>query len=61
MANDKQYIQFFSRNQVADIIGITTRTVDRWIGQGTLKRVKVGGIVRIPRTSLEKVLGGISE
>jgi excisionase family DNA binding protein len=51
---------FYTRNQVAKIIGITPRTVDRWIGKGTLKRVKVGGIVRIPHSSLDKVLGGIN-
>jgi excisionase family DNA binding protein len=52
---------FYSRNDVANIIGITPRTVDRWIESGILKRIKVGGIVRIPQSSLAKVLGGSIE
>lgn len=52
---------FYSRNDVAKIIGISPRTVDRWIESGILKRIKVGGIVRIPQTSLSKVLGGSDE
>jgi|TARA_R100001594_G_scaffold142350_1_gene189165 excisionase family DNA binding protein len=52
---------FYSRNDVAKIIGITPRTVDRWIESGILKRIKVGGIVRIPKSSLANILGGIDE
>ncbi len=40
---------------------VSTRTIDRWLDAGKLKRVKLGdrrgSIVRITHASLEKLIG----
>ncbi|HET6380308.1 MAG TPA: biotin carboxylase N-terminal domain-containing protein [candidate division Zixibacteria bacterium] len=38
--------------QVADRLGVTVRTVQRWVAQGRLPARRVGGRVRIPRDGL---------
>ncbi len=45
--------------QVAEELGVTTRTVQRWIGDGRLPAERVGGRLRVSRSSLAAV-GGAS-
>jgi excisionase family DNA binding protein len=45
-----------TRREVADIIGVSTRTVDRIIAAGRLAFVRVGGGVRIPAEELDRYL-----
>jgi excisionase family DNA binding protein len=42
--------------EVARILRVTTRTVERYCKQGRLRAVKVGRLWRIPRSSLEEFL-----
>ena len=42
--------------QVADELGVTTRTVQRWIADGRLSAVRVGSRVRVSRASLGAVM-----
>jgi len=43
--------------QVADFLGVSTRTVFSWIAQGKIKAVKIGNrITRIPDGELSKVV-----
>ena len=41
--------------QVADELGVTVRTVQRWIADGRLPATRVGGRVRVSRSSLAEV------
>ena len=41
--------------QVADQLGVTVRTVQRWIADGRLPATRVGGRVRVSRSSLSAV------
>ena len=42
--------------QIADYIGVTDTTVYRWIKNGQLAAVRIGGTVRVKRTDLDRVL-----
>jgi excisionase family DNA binding protein len=42
--------------EVARILRVTVRTVERYCKQGKLRAVKVGRLWRIPRSSLEEFL-----
>jgi excisionase family DNA binding protein len=42
--------------EVARILRVTVRTVERYCAQGKLRAVKVGRLWRIPRSSLEELL-----
>jgi len=44
--------------QVADELGVTVRTVQRWVVDGRLPATKVGGRVRVSRSSLGAVASG---
>ena len=42
---------------VADLLGVSVRTVRRWIADGTLPSTKVGGTRLIAGEDLERALG----
>jgi excisionase family DNA binding protein len=44
---------FYSISDVAHALGVSTKTVDRWIKSGELAAHKVGRQWRISRTDLE--------
>ena len=44
--------------QVADELGVTVRTVQRWVADGRLPATRVGGRVRVSRSSLGTVAAG---
>ena len=44
--------------QVADELGVTVRTVQRWIADGRLPAIRVGSRVRVSRSSLSAVADG---
>ncbi len=46
-----------TRKEVGDLLSMTTRTVDRRIGDGKLKTVKVEGKVLILKSSVDALLG----
>ncbi len=41
--------------QVAEELGVTVRTVQRWVADGRLRALRVGGRVRVPRSWLASV------
>jgi acetyl-CoA/propionyl-CoA carboxylase biotin carboxyl carrier protein len=45
--------------QVAEELGVTVRTVQRWVAEGRLPATRVGGRVRLSRSSLPAVAGGV--
>jgi excisionase family DNA binding protein len=46
--------------EVADELGVTVRTVQRWVADGRLSATRVGGRVRVARSSLASVAGALS-
>ena len=48
---------FLRPRQIAEMLGVTERTVRRWIADGTLPSVKLGGARLVARTTLERRLG----
>jgi excisionase family DNA binding protein len=48
---------YLSRKETADYLGVTTKTVDRYIADGRLAAVRLGPrMVRIPTASIEALL-----
>lgn len=48
---------FLRPRQIAELLGITERTIRRWIADGTLPSVKLGGARLVARATLERRLG----
>ncbi len=48
---------FLRPRQIAELLDVTERTVRRWIADGTLPSVKLGGARLIARATLEQQLG----
>ena len=48
---------FLRPRQIAELLGVTERTIRRWIADGTLPSVKLGGARLVARTTLERRLG----
>ena len=48
---------FLRPRQIAEMLGVTERTVRRWIADGTLTSVKLGGARLVSRSTLEQRLG----
>jgi excisionase family DNA binding protein len=44
--------------EVAEELGVTVRTVQRWVADGRLPATRVGGRVRVSRSSLSSVMAG---
>jgi excisionase family DNA binding protein len=53
--------ELLTPRKVADSLGVTTRTVQRWIAGGRLPGVRVGGRLRVSRSSLASVTQGPGE
>jgi excisionase family DNA binding protein len=49
-------MRFFTVNEVAEIVGVSVRTVRRWIKSGRLVAHRVRGVVRISPSDLEAFL-----
>ncbi len=48
---------FLRPRQIAEMLGVTERTVRRWIADGALPSVKLGGARLVARVTLEQRLG----
>ncbi len=49
--------ELLTPRDVADALGVTPRTVQRWISSGRLPAARVGGRLRVSRSSLARVTG----
>ncbi len=47
---------FLRPRQIAELLSVTERTVRRWIADGTLPSVKLGGARLVARATLERRL-----
>ena len=43
-------------DEVATLLGVSARTVRRWLAAGELRSVRLGGVVLIPTAELDTVL-----
>ena len=50
-------LAFLRPRLVAELLGVTERSVRRWIADETLPSIKIGGARLIARTTLEQRLG----
>ena len=48
---------FLRPRQISEMLGVTERTIRRWIADGTLPSVKLGGARLVARVTLEQRLG----
>ena len=48
---------FLRPRQIAELLGVTERSVRRWIADGTLPSTKLGGARLVARSTLEQRLG----
>ena len=51
--------QLLSKKQVAEILAVSERTLDRILARGKLTKVKVGGCVRLMANEIDAVVKGI--
>jgi len=49
--------RYYSTREVCEILGITNRTIRRWIKEGRIRAVNVNGRWRIPESEIKRVLG----
>ncbi len=47
----------YSTREVCEILGITNRTLRRWIKEGKIRAINVGGRWRIPESEIKRLLG----
>jgi excisionase family DNA binding protein len=47
-----------TREQAARVLGLHTRTLDRWARRGRLLTIDLGGTVRIPADEAQRLLSG---
>ena len=47
----------YSPTEVASRLGCSRRTVDRAIRRGEIRAVRIGGLVRISRREIDRILG----
>lgn len=47
-----------SVKEAAEMFSVTKRTVFRWIENGQIKAIKIGGTVRIPEEEIDRLKRG---
>ena len=53
----KMLEQFFSTRDVATILGVTTKAVEKWRREGRLRPLKAGSLCRYPEDEIRRFLG----
>ena len=51
--------QLLTKKEVAEILAVSERTLDRMLARGKLTKVKVGGCVRLMANEIDAVVKGI--
>ena len=49
--------QLFSTKDVAEILGVTTKAVEKWRREGKLRPLKAGSLCRYPEDEIRRFLG----
>lgn len=55
--NDDQLPRLMTRREVADLLRITTRTLDKMFARDELRSIRVAGRVRVDRSEVMRILG----
>jgi excisionase family DNA binding protein len=50
--------KLYKVEEVAEILNVTRQTIYNWLKDGSLKEIKIKGIVRIKKTDLDIFMGG---
>ena len=53
--------KLLTRKELAEAVGVTPRTVDRWREQGIIKSKRIGGVVRFTQAQVNELLGERNE
>jgi excisionase family DNA binding protein len=48
-----EHSRYYDRQEVAEILGVSTRTVQRWAADGRMPVVKMGRLLRFPRAEFD--------
>jgi excisionase family DNA binding protein len=48
--------EYLRAGEIARLVGVSLRTVRRWIAEEALPSVKLGGVRLVPRKGLERLL-----
>ncbi|EGD51739.1 DNA binding domain protein, excisionase family [Thermoanaerobacter ethanolicus JW 200] len=48
--------KFYTVKEVAELLKVNIHTVYRWVREGRLPAIKIGDLVRIPESELNKFL-----
>lgn len=57
-ADSPEPLELLTPKEVAEILRVSPRTVQRWVKEGKLWAVRVGRLWRIPREALREFLSG---
>lgn len=50
--------RLLSVGETAHLLNVSTRTVDRLVTDGRLRRIKIGGATRFRRDDVNRIMGG---
>lgn len=53
--------EFVSVSHVANRLAVSTQAVRGWIKDGSIRGIRVGGLWRVPRQDLERLLGQLDD
>lgn len=56
LSEDEKASSPLTPDEAAEYLKVTRRTIDRWIADGTLKASKIGRVVRISRSEINRLL-----
>lgn len=51
--------KFYTVKEFAEILKVNEVLIHEWSMEGILKCIKIGGIIRIPESELERLLNGL--
>lgn len=51
--------EFFTINQIANILSVSPKTLYSWAKAGRISHIKIGGCIRIPGAELNRMRRGL--
>jgi len=47
--------QYYSRKEVAEMLGVTIGTIDRWMAEGAISYSRFNGTIRFKASDIQKI------
>lgn len=47
--------KMFSKKEVAELLGVTTRTIDNYLSSGIIQGIQIGNRWRFPESEIERI------